>query len=249
MAAKRIVPCLGVKNGRGVEPTRFGGWEDLGHPAEIACRLELEGADAILFRDLDGSRRAGRESWISEVAHALSIPFLVGGVIREMADVETWMTRGADAVVLDPAVMDTPELIPQVSERYGKAAAWVGLEVEPDPRHRWRLAPEDGCAGAPPREALAWAEEAMTLGAGGLLLHMPSRSGRGLGFDLELVQEVARLSTPLLVAGGAGSETHVLEALECGADGVVAASLFHRLRVSPASLKSFLAGHGMTVRH
>lgn len=247
MAAKRIIPILHVRGGRTVIADRFGASRDAGHPAELACRLELEGADGILFRALDRDSHPGGDSWITEVAHALSIPFLLGGAIRTLEEAEAWLTAGADAIAFESAVLAEPERIGAASARFGSAAVMVSVDVVRDPVHRWKVR-LDAEGRAPTRPAVPWLWDAVEQGAGGLLLRALDREGTRTGFDLELLQETVHLPVPILAAGGAGNEIHVLEAMEFGADGVGASTLFQELQVPIGQLKTFLAERGLPVR-
>lgn len=249
MAAKRIIPCLDVKEGRVVKGVKFQHLRDMGHPAELACRYDLEGADEVVFLDISATeeQRGTQEAWVREVAHALSIPFTVGGGVQSVADVRRLLRAGADKVAINTAAVRQPDLISDAAAIFGRQCVVVAIDAARDPDLGWRVAISGGKQPTP-LSALTWMERVTELGAGEILLTSIDRDGTLEGFDLELLQHAARLPIPVIASGGAGTEAHFLEALQSGADAVLAATLFHEGTLPIPKLKAFLAEAGVSVR-
>lgn len=249
MAAKRIIPCLDVKAGRVVKGIQFKELRDLGSPAELAIRYDLEGADELVFLDISATeeRRGTQEGWVREVARNLSIPFTVGGGITDLEGIQRLLRSGADKVVLNSAAVRNPALVSQAAERFGRQCIVVAVDVAKDPELGWRVFIEGGKI---PTEhaAQAWFKTLEHLGAGEILMTSIDRDGTEQGFDLDLLQESAFLTLPIVASGGAGTAEHFLEALQSGADAALAATLFHERRLSISALKAFLAGAGVPIR-
>ena len=249
MAAKRIIPCLDVKDGRVVKGIHFQGLRDMGSPVDLAARYDTEGADELVFLDIaaGGEARATREAWVEAVARRLSIPFTVGGGIASVEAMRRLLRCGADKVSLNSAAVADPGLVAEGAATFGAQCIVVAVDVARDPAKGWRVFVEGGRR---PTElaALDWLERLVTLGAGEILLTSIDRDGTLEGFDLELLQHAARLPIPVIASGGAGTEAHFLEALQSGADAVLAATLFHEGTLPIPKLKAFLAEAGVSVR-
>ena len=249
MPAKRIIPCLDVKQGRVVKGIQFKELRDLGHPAELARRYDGEGADELVFLDISASleNRGTRAAWVRDVARELSIPFTVGGGVSSVADARSLLRAGADKVGVNTAASLRPTLVTELAEAFGRQCVVAAVDVKRDADLGWRVYLKGGTEPTD-RSALDWLWELDELGAGEILLTSMDRDGTGDGFDLQLLEKAAQLPIPLIASGGAGLEIHFLEALEHGADAVLAATLFHEGILPIPRLKAYLAQNDISVR-
>ena len=251
MLAKRLMPCLDVDGGRVVKGTRFLDLRDAGDPVELAARYDSEGADELVFLDITATVE-GRESTydvIRRTAEQVFIPLTVGGGVRTEDDVRALLRTGADKVAVNSAAVRDPSLLERCGDRFGAQCMVVAI----DAKRRgdgWEVFVDAGRTPAG-RDALEWAIEATTQrGAGEILLTSMDRDGTGEGFDLELLEAVARETTvPLVASGGAGTVEHFAEALAPGrADAVLAASRFHFEELTIREVKEHLAAERIPVR-
>ncbi|MBI4913482.1 MAG: imidazole glycerol phosphate synthase subunit HisF [Acidobacteria bacterium] len=249
MPAKRVIPCLDVKDGRVVKGVNFKQLRDIGHPVELARRYDLEGADELVFLDISATleARKTRLDWVREAARQLGIPFTVGGGVRDLEDIRNLLRAGADKVAINSAAVANPPFLEEAAGIFGRQCIVLAADVARDPALGWRVFTHAGKLRTE-LGALPWLERAVDLGAGEILLTSIDRDGTQDGFDTELLMAAARLPVPVIASGGAGTEAHFQEALECGADAVLAATLFHEGRLPIPRLKSFLAEHGVLVR-
>ncbi|HXC18019.1 MAG TPA: imidazole glycerol phosphate synthase subunit HisF [Holophagaceae bacterium] len=249
MPARRIIPCLDVKDGRVVKGIRFEGLRDMGDPAELAARYDAEGADELVFLDISASaeRRATQAAWVRAVAERLSIPFCVGGGVGSVEDARLLLRAGADKVAVNTAAVRRPGLVRELAEAFGAQCVVAAVDLKRDPELGWRVFVQGGKE-ATDLAARDWLPRLVDLGAGELLLTSMDRDGTGEGFDLDLLRLASDLSVPVIASGGAGTETHFLHALESGADAVLAATLFHENTLPIPRLKTFLASHGQEIR-
>lgn len=259
MLTKRIIPCLDVDRGRVVKGTNFVGLRDAGDPVEVARRYDRDGADELVFLDISASHegRAILLEMVARVAEQIFMPFTVGGGIRTLADATQLIQAGAEKISLNSAAVRTPELISQVSRKFGCCATVVNL----DPR---RVNKPRGQAGDPETwwevqinggrvptglEAVAWAKRVEELGAGEIVLTSMDADGTKNGYDLPLLEAVARaVNIPVVASGGAGNPEHLRQAFAAGADAALAASIFHYNEYSIAETKAYLAARGVPVR-
>lgn len=249
MPAKRVVPCLDVKQGRVVKGVQFQGLRDIGHPVELARRYDAEGADELVFLDIAASleQRGTRESWVRGVAHELSIPFTVGGGVSRVEDARSLLRAGADKVSVNSAAALRPALVSELADAFGRQCVVAAVDVKRDPDLGWRVYLKGGTEPTG-RAAEEWLWELNELGAGEILLTSMDRDGTGDGFDLDLLDRASRLPIPLIASGGAGRETHFRDALVHGADAVLAATLFHENLLPIPRLKAYLADCGLPIR-
>ena len=249
MPARRIIPCLDVKDGRVVKGIRFEGLRDMGDPAELASRYDAEGADELVFLDISASaeRRRTQESWVRAVARQLSIPFAVGGGVASVEDARLLLRAGADKIAVNTAAVRRPELVRELAEVFGAQCVVVAVDLKRDADLGWRVFAQGGKE-VTDLSARDWLPQLVQLGAGELLLTSMDRDGTGEGFDLDLVKLASNLGVPLIASGGAGEEAHFLHALKAGADAVLAATLFHEGALPIPRLKAFLASHGQEIR-
>lgn len=250
MPAKRVIPCLDVKDGRVVKGVQFKELRDLGSPVELAARYDEAGADELVFLDIAATleSRGTQEAWVREVARTLSIPFTVGGGVRSVEDVRRLLRAGADKVAINSAALERPELIWEAAEIFGRQCVVLAVDVARDPDLGWRVYSHGGKRPTN-RSAAEWLTCAATeLGAGEILLTSIDRDGTLAGFDLELLDQMASLPVPVIASGGAGSLQHFADALTHGADAVLAATLFHEGTILIPDLKNFLTDSGFEVR-
>jgi len=249
--AKRIIPCLDVKEGRVVKGINFVGLRDAGNPIECGLRYSEEGADELVFLDITATTQ-GRDAMadvVSRTADEVFIPLTVGGGVRTEQDVESLLRAGADKVSLNSAALSDPDLLSRCADRFGTQCVVIAIDAKRTNGHWEAFA----AAGSKPtgRDAAEWAAEATSdRGAGEILLTSMDRDGTGEGYDLELLKAVAdATNVPLIASGGAGTPQHFADALTEGrADAVLAASRFHFDELSIAEVKAYLAGRGIPVR-
>ncbi len=252
MLAKRLIPCLDVDGGRVVKGTRFADLRDAGDPVELASRYDGEGADELVFLDITATVE-GRDSTydvIRRTAEQVFIPLTVGGGVRSEDDVRALLRTGADKVAINSAAVRDPSLLERCGERFGAQCMVVAIDAKRRGGGGWEVFVDAGRTGTG-RDVVGWAVEATTeRGAGEILLTSMDRDGTGAGFDLELLEAVARAtSVPLVASGGAGTVEHFAEALEPGrADAVLAASRFHFEELTIAEVKEHLAAERIPVR-
>ena len=253
MLAKRIIPCLDVKDGRVVKGVRFVDLRDAGDPVEAALAYDAQGADELTFLDITASSggRATMYDVVRRTAEQVFIPLTVGGGIRSIDDVRLLLRAGADKVSLNTAALERPGVIREAAERFGSQCIVVAIDArrEPGAPLRWGVYTHGGRRPAR-RDALAWAREAVALGAGEILLTSMDRDGTKDGYDLELTRAVSEaVSVPVIASGGAGSLPHLYEGLVDGrADAVLAASIFHFGIHTIAEAKAYLRERGVPVR-
>ncbi len=273
MLAKRIIPCLDVKDGRVVKGTQFVNLRDAGDPVEVAAEYDRQGADELVFLDITASheRRRIMIDVVARTADQAFMPLTVGGGIRSLEDIRDLLRAGADKVSLNTAAVREPGLIRQAAGRFGSQCIVLAIDAKrraqsPEPRAEredregTRLSSLDSrlCwevfihGGRTPtgKDAVAWAVEGQRLGAGEILLTSMDRDGTKGGYDLPLTRAVAEaVSIPIIASGGAGTLRHLYEGLVEGrADAVLAASMFHYREVTIPEVKRYLTGLGVCVR-
>jgi imidazole glycerol-phosphate synthase subunit HisF len=254
--AKRVVPCLDVKDGRVVKGVRFVDLRDAGDPVEAALAYDAQGADELVFLDITASHEA-RDTMLDVVrrtAEGIYMPLTVGGGIRTVEDVRRLLRAGADKISLNTAALERPTVIREAVERFGSQCIVVAIDARrepgrPDEPPRWGVYTHGGRRAAG-RDAIEWAREAAALGAGEILLTSMDRDGTKDGYDLELTRAVSQsVSVPVIASGGAGSLEHLYEGLVDGcADAALAASIFHFGTHTIAEAKAYLRGRGVEVR-
>jgi cyclase len=256
MLAKRIIPCLDVKEGRVVKGVRFVDLRDAGDPVEQALIYDRERADELVFLDITASheRRDIMLDVVRRVADAVFIPFTVGGGLRTVEDVRQIVAAGADKVSINSAAVRRPELIGEGAKRFGSQCMVVAIDARllparPDESPRWEVY-IDGGRVPTGHDAVAWAMEVESRGAGEILLTSMDTDGTQNGYDIPLLRAVSSaVSIPVIASGGAGKLEHFCEALTAGgASAALAASLFHYRQLSIAEVKVYLTGHGVPVR-
>ena len=249
MLARRIIPCLDVRGGRVVKGVHFGQLRDAGDPVEQAARYDAEGADELVFLDISASaeERATTLRMVEQVAERLFIPFTVGGGIRSVADAGRVLRAGADKVAVNTAAVRDPSLVPALAESFGSQCVVAAVDVRRE-GEGWRVYVTGG-RDRTELDALAWLHRLESLGAGEILLTSMDRDGTRSGYDLELLRAAAAtVSVPVIGSGGAGTLDHLAEALDAGAHGVLAASIFHLDGSSIGAARAALRARGIPVR-
>ena len=249
MKVARVIPCLDVTGGRVVKGTNFVELRDAGDPVELAARYDTEGADELVFLDITASSdgRATMLDVIYATSEEVYIPFTVGGGVRTLADADAMLRAGADKVAVNTAAFERRQLISEISDVFGAQCVVCAIDAKRG---------NDGYevylhGGRTPtgRNAIEWAAEAASLGAGEILLTSMDRDGTREGFELTLTAAVAAAAdVPLVASGGVGTLAHLIEGIEAGADAVLAASIFHFGEHTIAEAKSTMASAGITVR-
>ncbi|MDH7554842.1 MAG: imidazole glycerol phosphate synthase subunit HisF [Spirochaetota bacterium] len=250
MLAKRIIPCLDVKDGRVVKGVNFVNLQDAGDPVHNGMFYDEEGADELVFLDITASsdRRAIILKMVKEVAETVNIPFTVGGGIRTVDDVRMILENGADKVSINTQAVQQPELITECARRFGSQCIVVAIDAKRN-NGGWNVYLHGGRTKTD-IDAVQWAKQVEDLGAGEILLTSMDRDGTKLGYDLELTKKVAESVTiPVIASGGAGTLEHLYEGFAIGkADAVLAASIFHYREYSIKQAKEYLARRGIPVR-
>ena len=256
MLAKRIIPCLDVKDGRVVKGVRFVDLRDAGDPVEAALAYDAQGADELVFLDITASHEARNIMLdvVRRTADVIYMPLTVGGGLRSVDDVRRLLRAGADKISLNTAALERPALIREAVEGFGSQCIVVAIDARRQPvpsgaALQWGVYTHGGRRPAG-RDALDWAREAVALGAGEILLTSMDRDGTKDGYDLELTRAVSEaVSVPVIASGGAGSLEHLYEGLVEGcADAALAASIFHFGTHTIAEAKTYLSGRGVEVR-
>jgi imidazoleglycerol phosphate synthase cyclase subunit len=250
MLTRRIIPCLDCRDGQVVKGVRFANLRDVGSPVDCAARYEKQGADEIVLLDVSATPRGQGHhvETVRRVRAVLSIPLTVGGGIRSVENVTMLLEAGADKVSVNSAAVDEPGFIDEIATRFGSQCIVLAVDAAMTSNGSWEVLVHSGQRRAG-LDALAWCEEGVRRGAGEILLTSWDRDGTRRGYDLELVAEVSsRVWVPVIASGGAASPVHLLEALQAGADAVLAASIFHEDEFTVSDVKSYLAGHGVMVR-
>lgn len=248
--ARRIIPCLDVKNGETVKGINFVGLRSAGDPVELGREYSRAGADELCFLDITASFE-GRKTFcdmVSRVAEQVNIPFTVGGGINELADVERLLGAGADKVSVNSAALRRPKLIEEIAGRFGSQVCVVAIDARQD-EDGWHCYVKGGRERVE-RRLTDWAQEAQDRGAGEILFTSMDHDGVKHGFANEALAELAdRLSIPIIASGGAGTMEHFRDAFRVGhADAALAASVFHFGQIKINDLKQYLNNEGVEVR-
>ncbi len=252
MLAKRIIPCLDIKDGQTVKGIQFEQLRQAGDPVFLAAEYARQGADELVFLDITATQE-GRSTFVglvNRIAHVLNIPFTVGGGISSIEQVETLLRAGADKVSINSAAVHRPELISDLAGAFGSQCVVVAIDARPDERDGQWYVYLNGGRQATSRQALDWAKEAADRGAGEILLTSMQHDGTKNGFALELTSSIASaVSIPVIASGGAGHSAHFFDVFTRGrADAALAASIFHFGEIPIPQLKNYLSVQGLPIR-
>jgi len=249
--AKRIIPCLDVDQGRVVKGINFENLVDAGDPVELANRYGQEGADELTFLDISASvdNRATTLDIVRKTAEQVFIPLTVGGGIREVKDVDLLLRAGADKVSINTAAINRPELINEIADRFGNQVLVLSVDARRADSPSGYEVTTHGGRRSGGLDALAWMSDAVNRGAGEILLNSMDADGTRSGFDLEMIRAARSVvSVPIIASGGAGKLADFADALDAGADALLAASIFHFGSFTISQVKEFLAARGYSVR-
>ncbi|MFN3872294.1 MAG: imidazole glycerol phosphate synthase subunit HisF [Ignavibacterium sp.] len=249
MLAKRILPCLDVKDGKVVKGTNFVNLRDAGSAVELAERYYFEGADELVFLDITASieKRKTLVKLVKEVASVIRIPFTVGGGISSIEDISDVLNSGADKISLNTAAVKNPDLIYQAAKKFGSQAVVVAVDVKKI-FHTYKVFINGGKQETE-LEGFSWCKKVSELGAGEILLTSMDKDGTKSGYEIDFISNLVKLvNIPVIASGGAGTKKHFLDAFNAGADACLAASLFHYQELKISELKNYLFQKGIQVR-
>jgi cyclase len=251
MLAKRIIPCLDVKDGRVVKGINFVNLRDAGDPVECGLRYSEEGADELVFLDITASsdRRQIVTEMVRRVADSINIPFTVGGGLRNVDDIQEILRSGADKVSLNTSAVNEPSLVQKGAERFGSQCIVVAIDARRESGGSAKVYTHGGRERTD-LDAVDWARTVADLGAGEILLTSMDSDGTKHGYDIDLTRRVSEaVRIPVIASGGAGKLDHLYEGLTDGsASAVLAASIFHFREVTIGQAKSYLRERGVVVR-
>lgn len=248
---RRIIPCLDIKDGRTVKGTNFVNLRDAGDPVELAARYAEEGADELVFLDITATveKRATLRALVQRVARTINIPFTVGGGIRTVEDVQALLQSGADKISINTAAFQNPDLITGIARAAGSQCVVLAIDTRQEEDGEWYVYLNGGRTKTDTR-CIDWAQQAVDLGAGELLLTSMNHDGTKTGFALDITGELARsLPIPVIASGGGGTMQHFADVFsEAQADAALAASVFHFGEIPIPDLKRYLQGQGIEMR-
>lgn len=251
MYAKRVIPCLDVKNGRVVKGVSFVNLRDAGDPVECAVAYDKKGADELVLLDITATHegRGTMVDIVTRVAKSIFIPFTVGGGIRTTDDFKELLRAGADKISVNSAAVRNPDLINEAAQKFGSQCVVCAIDAKRRAEGGWEVYLNGGRLPTG-INAVEWAKEAVSRGAGEILLTSMDCDGQKTGYDINLTKAVSEVvGVPVIASGGAGALEHFYDALTVGkADAVLAASLFHFNEIPIADLKAYLQKQGIPVR-
>lgn len=256
MLAKRIIPCLDVRDGQVVKGVQFRNHEIIGDIVPLAQRYAQESADELVFYDITASSdgRVVDKSWVSRVAEVIDIPFCVAGGIKSVEDASQILTFGADKISINSPALADPDLISRLADRFGVQCIVVGIDTwfdaESDSYQVYQFTGDEQRTKATTWQTVDWVKEVQKRGAGEIVLNMMNQDGVRNGYDLrqlKLIRDVCHV--PLIASGGAGTPEHFLEAFrDADVDGALAASVFHKQIINIGDLKRYLSQQGVEIR-
>lgn len=251
MLAKRIIPCLDIKDGQTVKGIQFENLRQAGDPVELAKTYAAQGADELVFLDITATHE-GRTTFVElvrRIAQVLDIPFTVGGGIGSVEQVRTLLQAGADKASINSAAIRRPELINELAQTFGSQCVVVAIDARLHEDGEWYVYLNGGRISTE-RRALDWAQEAAGRGAGEILLTSMNHDGMKSGFALDITSRISEsVPVPVIASGGAGSKSHFKDVFEAGkADAALAASIFHFGEIPVPELKEYLKAEGVPIR-
>lgn len=250
-AFKRIIPCLDIKDGRTVKGVNFINLQDIGDPVEIAKEYERQGADELVFLDIAATHE-GRKTFfdlIEKLAEAITIPFAVGGGISELSDAEKLINAGASKVSINSAAIKNPQLISEISQKFGKQACVCAIDAKLEDDGEW-ICYVGGGRIKTENHLFSWARKVESLGAGEILFTSMSHDGVKTGYPNEALKQLKQsVNIPIIASGGAGTMEHFKDVFDTGwADAALAASVFHFGEIEIPKLKAYLKEEGISVK-
>lgn len=250
MLAKRIIPCLDIKDGQTVKGINFVGIKAVGDPVELGALYAREGADELVFLDITATHE-GRKTFVElveRIAHHINIPFTVGGGISELKDAEALLNAGADKISINSSAVRNPQLIDDLARNFGSQFVVCAIDAREVNNH-WTVTVNGGRIPTE-KELFSWAKEAESRGAGEILFTSMNHDGTKNGFANEALKKLSEsLAIPIIASGGAGNMDHFVDTFTYGkADAGLAASIFHYKEISIRDLKQYLHNKGITVR-
>ncbi|HEY1022313.1 MAG TPA: imidazole glycerol phosphate synthase subunit HisF [Flavisolibacter sp.] len=251
MLAKRIIPCLDIKDGRTVKGTNFVNLRDAGDPVELAANYARQGADELVFLDITATveKRKTLAELVKRIAHTINIPFTVGGGIKTVDDVSVLLNHGADKISINTAAYQSPQVITDIANTAGSQCVVLAIDTRQEEDGEWYVYLHGGRTKTGTR-CFDWAKEAVERGAGEILLTSMNHDGTKAGFALDITKVLSeRLPIPVIASGGGGSMQHFADVFNLAhADAALAASVFHFKEIEIPDLKAFLAQKGVAVR-
>ena len=249
--AKRIIPCLDIKDGRTVKGTNFVNLRDAGDPVELAANYAKQGADELVFLDITATveRRATLAELVKRVAHTINIPFTVGGGIKTVEDVSVLLNHGADKISINTAAYNNPQVITDIANTAGSQCVVLAIDTKKEEDGEWYVYLHGGRTKTDTK-CVDWAKKAVDLGAGEILLTSMNHDGTKAGFALDITKKLSdELPIPIIASGGGGALEHFADVfIDAHADAALAASVFHFKEIEIPDLKSYLAGRNIAVR-
>lgn len=250
MLAKRIIPCLDIKNGETVKGVNFLDLKEVGNPVEMAIRYSQQGADELVFLDISATeeRRKTLIPLVRDIAKHINIPFTVGGGINALENVEELLKNGADKITINSASLSNPKLITEVAKRFGSQCMVVAIDTKLVENQNKVFS--NGGKSETEKELFSWAKEVENLGAGEILLTSMNTDGTKAGFAIEITKQLAELvNIPVIASGGAGTMQHFEDVFtETKATGALAASIFHFNEIAIPELKNYLKSKNLSIR-
>lgn len=251
MLTKRIIPCLDIKDGRTVKGTNFVDLRDAGDPVELGALYAQQGADELVFLDITATveKRKTLSELVRKIARHVNIPFTVGGGVRSVEDLDVLLNSGADKVSVNTAAFHNPQLINDIAKAAGSQCCVLAIDTKKEEDGEWYVYLNGGCTKTE-RKCLDWAQQAVDLGAGEILLTSMNNDGTKQGFALDITKLLSvSLPVPVIASGGAGTMQHFADVFELAyADAALAASIFHFKEIEIASLKEYLQERNVAVR-
>ncbi|HEY8398616.1 MAG TPA: imidazole glycerol phosphate synthase subunit HisF [Flavihumibacter sp.] len=251
MFTKRIIPCLDIKDGRTVKGTNFVDLRDAGDPVELGRLYAEQGADELVFLDITATveKRKTLRDLVNRISHEINIPFTVGGGISSVEDVQLLLQNGADKISVNTAAFKRPQLVQELEKEFGSQCVVLAIDTRQEADGEWYVYLNGGRTKTD-RRCIDWAEEAVALGAGEILLTSMNHDGTKQGFALDITAELAkRLPVPVIASGGGGTMEHFKTVFEqAKADAALAASIFHFKEIGIPELKQYLHSEGIPVR-
>ena len=251
MLAKRIIPCLDIKDGRTVKGTNFINLRDAGDPVELAAAYAKQGADELVFLDITATieRRKTLAELVKRVAHTINIPFTVGGGIKTVEDVSILLNNGADKISINTAAYNNPVIITEIAATAGSQCVVLAIDTKKEDDGEWYVYLHGGRTKTNTK-CFDWARQAVDLGAGEILLTSMNHDGTKAGFALDITKRLSEeLPIPVIASGGGGTMQHFAEVfLDANADAALAASVFHFKEIEIPDLKRYLVEKGVAMR-